>query len=48
MIEKYFDRKLKVEYINGMINLYLVDKQDRVSYFDDMSDGEKSLLSMIF
>ncbi len=48
MIQKYFNKQLKVEYINGMISLYMTDDQERVSYFDDLSDGEKSLLTIIF
>ena len=48
MIQKYFNKQLKVDYINGMISLYMTDEQERVSYFDDLSDGEKSLLSIIF
>ena len=48
MIQKYFDKQLRVDYVNGMIGFYMVDENDRVSYFDDLSDGEKSLLTMIF
>lgn len=48
MIQKYFSKQLKVDYINGMISLYMTDDQERVSYFDDLSDGEKSLLTIIF
>lgn len=48
MMRKYFDKELRIEYINGMISISLVDEQERVSYFDDFSDGEKSLLTMIF
>lgn len=48
MIKKYFNKQLKVDYINGMISLYMTDDQERISYFDDLSDGEKSLLTIIF
>jgi len=48
MIQKYFDKQLRVDYVNGMIGFYMVDENDRVSYFNDLSDGEKSLLTMIF
>ena len=48
MIMKYLWRHLKVEYINGTISLYMTDQQERISYFDDLSDWEKSLLTIIF
>lgn len=48
MIKKYFDKNLRVDYINEMIGFYMVDDNERVSYFNDLSDGEKSLLTMIF
>ena len=48
MIKKYLWRNLKVEYINGTISLYMTDQQERISYFDDLSDWEKSLLTIIF
>ena len=48
MIKKYLWRNLKVEYINWTISLYMTDKQERISYFDDLSDWEKSLLTIIF
>ena len=48
MIKKYLGRHLKVEYINGTISLYMTDQQERISYFDDLSDWEKSLLTIIF
>jgi hypothetical protein len=38
MIKKYLGRHLKVEYINGTISLYMTDQQERISYFDDLSD----------
>jgi hypothetical protein len=48
MVKKYLRRNLKVEYINETISLYMTDEQERVTYFDDLSDGEKSLLTIIF
>lgn len=48
MMEKYFDKQLRVDYVNGMIGFYMVDEKERVFYFNDLSDGEKSLLTMIF
>ncbi len=48
MMNKYFDKQLRVDYVNGMIGFYMVDEKERVSYFNDLSDGEKSLLTMIF
>jgi hypothetical protein len=48
MIKKYLWRNLKVEYINWTISLYMTDQQERISYFDDLSDWEKSLLTIIF
>ncbi len=48
MIKKYFDKQLRVDYVNGMIGFYMVDEKERVFYFNDLSDGEKSLLTMIF
>ena len=48
MMKKYFDKHLRVDYVNGMIGFYMVDEKERVSYFNDLSDGEKSLLTMIF
>lgn len=48
MIKKYFGKELRVEYVNGMISLSLADEKERISYFDDLSDGEKSLLAIIF
>ena len=48
MMNKYFDKHLRVDYVNGMIGFYMVDEKERVFYFNDLSDGEKSLLTMIF
>ena len=48
MMKKYFDKQLRVDYVNGMIGFYMVDEKERVFYFNDLSDGEKSLLTMIF
>ena len=48
MFKKYFNKDLKVEYINGLMNLYMTDEKKRISYFDDLSDGQKSLLTIIF
>ena len=48
MMKKYFDKQLRVDYVNRMIGFYMVDEKERVFYFNDLSDGEKSLLTMIF
>ncbi len=48
MINKYFNKQLRVDYINGMIGFYMIDEKERVFYFNDLSDGEKSLLTMVF
>ena len=48
IMNKYFDKQLRVDYVNGMIGFYMVDEKERVFYFNDLSDGEKSLLTMIF
>ncbi len=48
IIDKYFDKKLTIEYKEGMIVFYLVDMFWQYSTFADLSDGEQSLLVMIF
>lgn len=48
IIKKYFDKVLSVEYVNGMLEIYLIDTFGKYISFGELSDGEQSLLSMIF
>ena len=48
IIKKYFDRTLMIEYANNLITFHLIDKFGTYIDFAEMSDGEQSLLSMIF
>lgn len=48
IIRKYFRKELAIEYINEVIDIKLLDKEGRVFYFEDLSDGEQSLLALIF
>ena len=48
IIKKYFDRTLSIEYANNLITFHLIDKFGNYINFAEMSDGEQSLLSMIF
>jgi len=48
IIKKYFNRTLTVEYTNGLINFLLTDQFGQNVRFAEMSDGEQSLLSMVF
>ncbi|MFA7298277.1 MAG: AAA family ATPase [Candidatus Absconditabacterales bacterium] len=48
VIKKYFNKTLTVEYINGLLNFMLIDQFGQNISFTEMSDGEQSLLSMIF
>lgn len=48
IIEKFLNKKLKIEYINQTLNIHLVDNSQRIVYFDELSSGEKTLLTIIF
>jgi len=48
IIKKYFDRTLTVEYIDQLLTFKLIDNLDNYISFAELSDGEQSLLSMIF
>ncbi len=48
IIKKYFDRTLTVEYADNLLTFTLVDTFGQSSTFAELSDGEQSLLSMIF
>lgn len=48
VINKYFNRLLQVEYTDGLLVFWLVDAFGNYGTFADLSDGEQSLLSMIF
>lgn len=48
IIEKFLSKKLNIEYINKTIHLSLVDKNQRIVYFNELSSGEKSILTIIF
>lgn len=48
IIQKYLDKTLNIDYINGMIHITLIDNNERIVYFDELSSGEKSLLTIIF
>ncbi len=48
IIKKYFDKTLTIDYANGMITFHLIDTFWQYYTFADLSDGEESLLVMIF
>jgi predicted ATP-dependent endonuclease of OLD family len=48
IIKKYFNKTLTIEYVNGLLNFMLIDQFGQSLTFAQMSDGEQSLLSMIF
>lgn len=48
VIKKYFNKTLVIEYANDMVTFSLIDSFGRSSRFADLSDGEQSLLVMIF
>jgi len=48
IVKKYFDRTLTVEYADNLLTFTLVDTFGQSSTFAELSDGEQSLLSMIF
>ncbi len=48
IIKKYFGRTLTIKYANGFLTFVLVDQFGQYTSFAELSDGEQSLLSMIF
>ncbi len=48
IIKKYFNRILHVEFKNDMLYFFLVDVFGNILSFSELSDGEQSLLSIIF
>ena len=48
IIKKYFNKILSIGYSNGLLTFYLVDVFGNYISFSELSDGEQSLLSMIF
>lgn len=48
IIKKYLDKELCVSVYEQQIKFYLVDDQNHEFIFSDLSDGEQSLLHMIF
>lgn len=48
VIKKYFDLTLHVEYANNLLTFWLIDQHGRYLHFGDLSDGQQSLLSIIF
>ena len=48
VIQKYFNRTLHIEYANDLLTFTLVDQFGQYITFAELSDGEQSLLSMIF
>lgn len=47
-IQKYFNRTLHIEYSNSLITFSLIDVFGNSATFSQLSDGEQSLLSMVF
>lgn len=47
-LRKYLDKDLLIEYKNWKLVFWLVDNNKRLLSFDDLSDGEQSLLVIIF
>ena len=47
-IKKYFNRTLHIIYANDLLTFDLINQFDQHTSFADLSDGEQSLLSMIF
>jgi len=48
IIKKYFDRTLTISYDNNLLIFTLIDQFGQSATFAELSDGEQSLLSMIF
>jgi len=47
-LNKYLDKNLVIEYTNGKLVFWLVNDKLQRFAFDDLSDGEQSLLIIIF
>jgi predicted ATP-dependent endonuclease of OLD family len=47
-IKKYFNKTLRIEYSDNMLDFILIDEFGCRVMFAELSDGEQSLLSMIF
>lgn len=48
IIKKYFNRTLTIQYANGLLTFVLMNQFGQYITFAELSDGEQSLLSMIF
>lgn len=48
IIKKYFNKSLHIEYSNALLTFNLIDDSGNHTNFSQLSDGEQSLLSMIF
>lgn len=48
IIKKYFNKTLHIEYANDLIVFTLIDQFGQHITFAELSDGEQSLLSMVF
>jgi hypothetical protein len=48
IIKKYFDKTLTVEYVDGLMEFYLIDRFGNYIPFSQLSDGEQSFLSIVF
>ena len=47
-IKKHFDKTLVIDYVNQLLTFKLIDSFGNSLDFADLSDGEQSLLSMLF
>lgn len=48
IIKKYFNKDLTIEYADGLLSFILTDEFGQRINFAGLSDGEQSLLSMVF
>jgi predicted ATP-dependent endonuclease of OLD family len=48
IIKKYFNRTLTIEYVDNLLVFVLIDQFGQRATFAQLSDGEQSLLSMVF
>ena len=48
IIKKYFNKTLTIVYVNNLLSFQLTDSFNTSVNFSELSDGEQSLLSMIF
>ena len=48
IIRKYFHKEIGIDYVNGVIDIKLIDRNWNINYFNDLSDGEQSLLALFF